>query len=110
MNLKAFAIAACLAFAAASPALAQDEGPWRVGETYVVRSEALDLAQPAGRARLLDAIEGAATRACAEYATRGARKSCREQAMERALARAPSYRTAIALARLERGDTRLAMR
>lgn len=110
MKFKTIAISACLAFAVASPALAQDEGPWRVGETYVVRHQALDLATPTGRARLLAAIEGAANRVCAPYATRGGRKACREQAVERALDRTPQVRTVIATARLERGDTRLALR
>ena len=109
MKLKLAAIAVFALVATALPASAE-EGPWRVGQTYVVRQGGLDLQQPDDRRRLLEAIESAATRACKSVGTRGARRACEAERIEHALARAPHAREAIIQARLERDDTRFASR
>lgn len=109
MNAKIrLACAALAACAVSSPAVAA-EGPWAVGDTFVVRSSKLDLDTASGRARLLKAVERAVSRSCEGEHTRGAQRRCeaavRTQMHASLTAR---VRGALDLAAAERG-TRLAV-
>ncbi|MDX2238658.1 MAG: UrcA family protein [Hyphomonadaceae bacterium] len=86
-----------------APAGASAEA-WRVGDAYVVRSAAADLAHPEGRAALSADIDRAAQRLCRSVSPRRARVACVDEARAAAVAAAPSFaRAAIAQARREQG-------
>lgn len=71
--------------AATSTASARDSVS-RDGDSYVMRFEKIDAANPADRARVLHRVELVAARACADETIRLDRARCREDFVSRALA------------------------
>jgi UrcA family protein len=100
--------AAALVFGQAATAA---DGVWKVGNSYVVRYEALDLATVEGRAGLLDMIETAARRLCRGQASKRARDACFSDTVAAATVSASAQaREALVQAAAERGDQGLAAR
>jgi UrcA family protein len=88
---------------------AQD-GAWKVGSTYVVRFENLDLSSPPDRARLLAQIERSASKLCEGVRTRAKRQACAAATVKSALSAAPELAATLHLARLERDGQQQAQR
>ncbi len=113
MNAKLILGSAALAVAAllSAPAAMAEDGVWKVGATYVVRHETLDLATLDGRRELLEMVEKAAERICRTEPTLTDRRACRAAVVEQALAQSPeATREAVADARIERDGSVLAQR
>lgn len=111
MKAKHIVGAAALAAAVLSAAAAAEDGVWRVGTSYVIRHENLDLTTVDGRQALLEMVEKAAERVCRNEPTLTDRRACRAAVAERALAQTPeATREAVAEARLERDGSVLAQR
>ena len=106
------ALAAALAVFAlpAAPAAHAEDGAWKVGSSYVVRFEKLDLSTAAGRAALLAQVERSAAKLCEGVSTRARREACAAEAVKAAFARAPDLAGTIHLARLERDGQQQAQR
>ena len=104
MSIRRLAIAAAtlLVAASASPASA-DDGVWRVGDSWVIRFETLDLSQPAARQVLLAQVERTAEKACAGLRTRARRDACAADTIAAVLKAAePGVRASLDVARFER--------
>lgn len=106
------ALAAALAAFAlpAAPGAHAEDGAWKVGSSYVVRFEKLDLSTAAGRAALLAQVERSAAKLCQGVSTRARREACAAEAVKAAFARAPDLAGTIHLARLERDGQQQAQR
>lgn len=104
------ALAAALFAFALPPAAQAEDGAWKVGSTYVVRFDKLDLSRPADRQILLAQVERSATKLCEGVRTKAKRQSCKDEAIKTSLAKAPDLDTAIQLARLERDGVQQAQR
>lgn len=103
----ALAAATLLSAQAASAA----DGVWRVGSSYVVRYENLDLRSADGRAAFLDMVETGAKRLCRSEQTRARRTACASEAVEQALAAADiAAQQAFQTALVERDGVVLASR
>lgn len=105
-----FALVATLAmFALPAAALAED-GAWKVGPSYVIRFEKLDLSTASGRATLLAQAERSAAKLCEGVSTRAKRRACAAEAMKSAMAQSPDIAGTLQLARLERDGQQQAQR
>jgi UrcA family protein len=101
----AFGLAALTPFAHA------DDGAWRVGGSYVIRFEHLDLSQPADRQALLVQIERAAGKLCNGVRTQTRRQACTADAIQKSLSAVPApIQKAVQTARLERDGQQQARR
>lgn len=111
LNAKPAAIMASLAVLVlgfAAPAGAQ---AWKVGSTYVIRYQHLDLDRPADRLALLVQVERSATKLCEGIRTKAKRRACTEGSIAESLEAAPAeVRGAAQLARLERDGEKQAQR
>jgi UrcA family protein len=111
LNAKPAAIVASLAVLAlgfAAPASAQ---AWKVGSTYVIRHQHLDLARPADRLALLIQVERSAAKLCEGVRTNAKRRACVESSVAESLRAAPAeVRGAVQTARLERDGQKQAQR
>lgn len=109
MNAKLAALALFTASIAA-PAFAED-GAWKVGSSYVIRFEQLDLSQPADRKALLTQVERSAMKLCDAQRTRARKERCATSAIKATLDQSPSeVRSAVTLARIERDGSAQAAR
>ena len=105
------ALAATTLLALALPAAAHaEDGAWKVGSSYVVRFEKLDLSSPVDRQILLAQVERSASKLCVGERTRVRQQRCSKQAIDNALAATPDIRASIQIARLERDGVQLATR
>lgn len=111
--LKQIALAAA-AFMIALPAPAAQalEGPWRVGQSYVINVENAELDTAEGREALLYAVNRAARGLCRDALTRIDRRRCEMDAVAQVELRvSTAARTAIRLARAEAaGERQMAAR
>ena len=111
LNAKPAAIVASLAvmaFGFAAPANAQ---AWKVGPTYVVHHQHLDLDRPADRLALLVQVERSAAKLCEGVRTKAKQRVCAERSISESLNAAPAeVRNAIQTARLERDGQMQAQR
>jgi UrcA family protein len=111
LNAKPAAIMvslAVLAFGFAAPAGAQ---AWKVGSTYVIRHQHLDLDRPADRLALLVQVERSAAKLCEGVRTKAKRRACTEGSITESLAAVPAQvRGAVQTARLERDGQKQAQR
>ena len=111
LNAKAAAIMASVAALAVcfqTPAEAQ---AWKVGSTYVIRHQHLDLDRPADRLALLVQVERAAAKLCEGVRTKAKREACTQASIAETLAATPAnVRSAAQLARLERDGEKQAQR
>jgi UrcA family protein len=111
LNAKPAAIMASLAVLAlgfAAPASAQ---AWKVGSSYVIRHQHLDLDRPADRLALLVQVERSAARLCEGVRTKAKRQACAEGSIAESLNAAPAHvRSAVQTARLERDGQQQAQR
>ena len=99
---------AVLALGFAAPASAQ---AWKVGSTYVIRHQHLDLDRPADRLALLIQVERSAAKLCEGVRTNAKRQACRESSIAESLAAASAeVRGAVQTARLERDGQKQAQR
>ena len=101
----AFAVVALLA-----PAANAEDGAWRVGSSYVIRFEKLDLSTASGRATLLAQVERSAAKLCEGVQTRAKRQACAAEAVKAVLTKTPDIAGTIQLARLERDGQQQAQR
>lgn len=109
MATRTLAAATLLALALPMAAHAED-GAWKVGSSYVVRFEKLDLSNPIDRQILLAQVERSAAKLCVAEKTRVRQQRCSRQAVESALAATPDIRASIQIARLERDGVQQAAR
>jgi UrcA family protein len=112
MTLRLVTLAAGLAILglSASPAVAED-GAWKVGDSYVVRFQHLDLAQAADRQALLIQVERSAKKLCLGQRTRARQQACAASTIEAALSSVPTrVQKAVQTARLERDGLQRAQR
>jgi UrcA family protein len=87
------------------------DGPRKVGDTWVVRYQHLDLGRPGDRASLLRQLERATAKACGGQRTRARREACTEHALTASLDTVPvEVRQAIQTALLERDGEQQARR
>ena len=99
---------AMLGLCLAAPADAQ---AWKVGSTYVIRHQHLDLSRPADRLALLVQVEWAASKLCQTVRTKAKRQACVEASIAETLAATPDHvRSAASLARLEGDGEQQALR
>jgi len=107
-NKTGIACAALAACAFASP-LAAKEGPYPVGDTFVIRASKLDLDSVEGRARLLRAVDRAMEMACEGEITRSEEARCKAEAMAMSKgAMSVRVQEALRLAEAEGRRTRMA--
>lgn len=104
------ALAATLLVFALPPAAHAEDGAWKVGSSYVVRFDKLDLSSSADRQILLAQVERSAVKLCEGIRTKAKRQSCADEAIKTSLAKAPDLHTAIQIARLERDGIQQAQR
>lgn len=103
--MKSFVIAATLIFALAPLPAAAEEGAWKVGDTYVVRSGALDLATESGRNAYFEIVERAAKAQCRNEDTQGRRERCVADTIAAAVdGSSPRARKALTLVLEQRGQ------
>ncbi|BCW88005.1 hypothetical protein sos41_11420 [Alphaproteobacteria bacterium SO-S41] len=94
--MKRFVIAVTLPLALLALPAAAEEGAWKVGASYVVRSGEIDLATEAGRAAYLAHVERAAKKLCGDVDTKGRRDSCVKETLAGAVeASSPGARSAL---------------
>jgi UrcA family protein len=99
---------AVLTLGIAAPASAQ---AWKVGPTYVIRHQHLDLDRPADRLALLVQVERSAAKLCEGVRTKAKRKACVDASIAETLVAAPAHvRSATHLARFERDGQQQAQR
>lgn len=108
-RLRLALAAAVLAFALPATAHA-DDGAWKVGSSYVIRFEQLDLSNAIDRQILLAQVERAAGKLCVGEQTRGRKQACTARAVEASLAATPELRITIQIARFERDRVQQAQR
>jgi UrcA family protein len=103
LNTKPAAIVASIAMLAlgfASPANAQ---AWKVGSTYVIHHQHLDLDRPADRLALVIQIERSAAKLCEGVRTKAKQRACTESSIAESLNAAPAeVRSAVQTAHPER--------
>jgi len=112
MNAKHAAIVALavLGLPLALPAHAEP-GAWKVGASYVIRFEHLDLDQPRDRLALLTQVERSAGKLCEGVRTKVRREACADAAVSSALSAARAeVRMAVQTARIERDSQQQAQR
>jgi UrcA family protein len=111
ITVKTATIMAALAVLAAgfqAPANAQT---WKVGTTYVIRHQHLDLERPADRLALLVQVERSAAKLCEGVRIKAKRRACTEGSIAESVQSAPAeVRTAVQTARLERDGQQQAQR
>jgi UrcA family protein len=91
-----------------APASAQ---AWKVGSTYVIRHQHLDLDRPADRLALLVQVERSAAKLCKGVRGKAKREACTLDSISGSLQVAPAQvRTAVQTARLERDGQQQAQR
>jgi UrcA family protein len=99
---------AVLALCFQAPAQAET---WKVGSTYVIRHQHLDLDRPSDRLALLVQVERSAARLCEGIRTKAKRQACTEGSIVESLNAAPAHvRGAVQTARLERDGHQQAQR
>jgi UrcA family protein len=98
------------AMLALAPAASAEDGAWKVGSTYVIRFEGLDLSRAGDRQILLAQVERSATRLCAGESPARRRNACAKDAIAAALTAAPALQATLSLARLERDGLQQAQR
>ena len=85
------------------PTASADDGAWKVGDSYVIRFEHLDLSRPADRLALLVQIEQSAAKLCEAHRTRARQQACIADAIQKSLSVTPaSIQMAVQTARAER--------
>ena len=111
LNTNLAAIMACAAGIVLPLAQPSDAQSWKVGSTYVIRYQHLDLSQPADRAALLVQIERSAVKLCKGLRPQIRRDACTDTALKESLGASPSQvRRAVQTARLERDGAQQAQR
>jgi UrcA family protein len=111
LNAKPAAIMASLAMLALGLAAPADAQAWKVGSTYVIRHQHLDLDRPADRLALLIQVERSAAKLCEGVRTTARRRACVEGSIAESLQSAPAQvRSAVQTARLERDGQKQAQR
>ena len=99
---------AVLALCFQAPAQAET---WKVGSTYVIRHQHLDLSRPGDRLALLVQVEKAAAKLCQSVRTKAKREACTDASITETLAATPAnVRSAARLARVERDGEKQAQR
>jgi UrcA family protein len=105
MSRHPFAVCAAALFAlslSSAPVHAED-GVWKVGTSYVVRFEKLDLSKPADRQALLSQVERAAARACSGLRPAAKRTSCAAETVRSIkMSAEPALRASLDAAHFER--------
>jgi UrcA family protein len=109
LRIACAATLALFALPAAAPAHAED-GAWKVGSSYVIRFEKLDVSTAPGRAVLLAQVERSAAKLCEGVSTRAKRQACAAEAVKSAMAKFPGIAGTLQLARLERDGQQQAQR
>jgi UrcA family protein len=104
-------IALAAALLAAPAAQAKAPGVYKVGDTFEVRLDGLDLNQTKGRQVALRQIDRATAKLCAGQRIKARKQSCMAETTQTALANAsPALRQAVQLARMERDGVQQASR
>lgn len=94
-----------------APQARAEDGAWKVGSSYVIRFQHLDLDRPADRQALLKQIERSANRFCKGYHTKTRREACAEAAVASSVKSVPAQvKRAVETARLERDGEQQAQR
>jgi UrcA family protein len=107
MRLSLTICVAAAVLASAPPAAAGHT--WLIGpNAFNVRLNDLDLRLPAGRAQALVRIEAAAARLCRKAGTYAARRSCREEVVDKVARRPGSGFVNVALTERREANVRLA--
>ena len=106
---------ACLVTAIAASGVAlpahADDGVWKVGNSYVIRFEQLDLAHPTDRQLLLSQVERAAAKLCEGQRPLTRRRACAAEAVSHSSkALPPHLRAGLDIARFERDGQQQAQR
>lgn len=106
---------ACLSILVAAGGLAlpaqADDGAWKVGNSYVIRFEALDLSQPTDRLILLSQVERAAQKLCEDQRPLTKRRACAADAVSQSSKILPPHvRAGLDIARFERDGQQQAQR
>jgi UrcA family protein len=113
MSKRLFALCAAALFTltvSSAPAHAED-GVWKVGTSYVVRFEKLDLSKPGDRQILLGQVERTAARACKALRPAARRTACAADTVSSILKSAdPGLRASLDTARFERDGVMQAAR
>ena len=111
LNAKPAAIMASLAVLAIGLAAPANAQAWKVGSTYVIRHQHLDLDRPTERYALLIQVERSAAKLCEGVRTKAKRKACTNSSIAESLRVAPAeVRGAVQMARLERDGEKQAQR
>jgi UrcA family protein len=111
LNLVVRMAALAAGLAALAPTAIAEDGAWRVGSSYVIRFEHLDLSRPADRQALLVQVERSAAKLCKGARTRVRQEACTRDAVQKSLSAAPaSVEKAVQTARLERDGQQQAQR
>jgi UrcA family protein len=106
---------ACLSILIAAGGLAlpaqADDGVWKVGNSYVIRFDTLDLSQPTDRQVLLSQVERAAQKLCEGQRPLTKRRACAADAVAHsAKGLPPGARASLDIARFERDGQQQAQR
>ena len=113
MSKRLYALCAAALFTlslSSAPAHAED-GVWKVGTSYVVRFEKLDLSKPADRQTLLGQVERTAVRACSTLRPATRRAACATDTVNTIMKSAdPGLRASLDVARFERDGVMQAAR
>jgi UrcA family protein len=113
LSFKLACLLTGLAFASLffNPPARAEDGAWKVGASYVIRFQHLDLGRPADRHALLNQVERSAERLCEGQRTKARREACAEAAIASSLKSVPGHiRLAVDTARLERDGEQQAHR
>lgn len=109
MSIRLSLLAAAM-LALAAPAASAEDGAWKVGASYVIRFENLDLSQAKDRQILLAQVERSAAKLCAGESPARRRTACAKDAVATAIAATPALQATISLARMERDGLQQAQR
>lgn len=106
---------ACLSTLIAAGGLAlpaqADDGVWKVGNSYVIRFETLDLSQPTDRQVLLSQVERAAQKLCEGQRPLSSRRACAADSVSQSSKILPPHvRAGLDIARFERDGQQQAQR
>jgi len=108
---KPAAIMAALAVLALPLQAAANAQAWKVGSSYVIRHQHLDLSRPADRLALLVQVERSAAKLCEGVRTKAKREACTSAAVTESLSAAPAQvGQAVQTARFERDREQQAQR
>lgn len=108
-TLAAAALVLAPLSALSAPVLASD-GNWQVGNDQIrIVDRTIDVATPAGRARLLERVEQAAQRVCRDRVG-GARYECEADTLRQTAGKPTDWGRAVTLALQERGAPQMASR